>query len=61
MRQLQRLQIGVGRNELDSLHAGLDHAVHGIAAAAAHADDLDLGIVARIFVELDADAVFRHA
>jgi len=40
LRQLQRLQISIGCNELDALHFRPNHAVHGIAAAAAHADDL---------------------
>ena len=54
-RHLQRLQVGVGDHELDAFQVSVDHAVDGVAAAAAHADDLDLGVVARVFVEVDAD------
>ena len=37
----QRLRVGVDRDELDSREAGVDHAVDGVRAAAAGADDLD--------------------
>ena len=37
----QRLGIGIDRNELDASQAGVDHAVDGVHAAAADADDLD--------------------
>ena len=57
-RHAQRLQIGVGDDELDALHAGIDHAVDGVAAASAHADDFDLGVVAGFFVKADANIVF---
>ena len=39
----QRLGVGVDRDELDPVDAGLDHAVDGVAAGAADADDLDPG------------------
>ncbi len=42
--ELQRLVVGVDRDELDALEAALDHAVDGVAAAAADADHLDAGI-----------------
>ena len=58
---LQRLQVGVGDHELDAFQAGVDHAVDGVAAAAAHADDFDLGVVQRLFVEVDANIVLRLA
>ena len=45
--ELQRLQVGVGDDELDAVEPGLHHAVHGIAAAAAHADHLDARACAR--------------
>src|SRR5581483_1760215 len=35
------LRVGVHRDELDAEDLLLDHAVHGVAAATAHADDLD--------------------
>ena len=37
----QRLVVGVDGDELDALEAGVDHAVDGVGAAAADADDLD--------------------
>ena len=57
-RHAQRLQVGVGNDELDAFHAGVDHAVDGVVAASTHADDLDLGVVAGVFVEADANVVF---
>ena len=41
VRHQQRLCIGVHRDELDALEPDLDHAVDGVDAAAADADDLD--------------------
>ena len=41
----QRLGVGVDRDELDPAQAELDHAVDGVDAAAADADDLDDGEV----------------
>ena len=38
---LERLHVGVRDDELDALEAGARHAVHGVAAPAADADDLD--------------------
>jgi hypothetical protein len=37
----ERLGIGVDGDELDALQAGVDHAVHRVAAGAADADHLD--------------------
>ena len=54
---LQRLQVGVGDHELDAFEVRLDHAVDGVAAAAADADDLDLGAVDGVFVEMNANVV----
>ena len=39
----QRLGVGVDGDELDALQPGVDHAVDGVDAAAADADDLDDG------------------
>src|SRR5439155_17358338 len=39
----QRLEIRVGDDELDPGGRRLHHAIEGVAAAAAEADDLDLG------------------
>ena len=52
--QLQRLQVGVGDDELDAVEPGRDHAVDGVAAAAADADDLDARAGASLLVELQA-------
>ena len=52
--ELERLHVGVGGDELDALHAGLDHAVDGVAAAAAYADDLDAGAAHGLVVILNA-------
>ena len=48
---LQRLQVGVGDDELDAVEAGLHHAVDGVAAAAADADHLDARAGAALVVE----------
>ena len=61
LRALERLQIGVGDHELHAFQVRLDHAIDRVAAAAAHADDLDLGAVQQLFVEVDADVAFRLA
>ena len=61
VRHAQRLQVGVGDDEFDALHAGINHAVDRVAAAAAHADDFDLGVVAGFFVEADANAWNRFS
>ena len=50
--ELQRLQVGVGDDELDAVESGLHHAVDGIAAAAADAHHLDAGARPSLFVEL---------
>ena len=42
LRKPQRLQVGVGGDKFHALDLGADHAVDGVATAAAHADDLDL-------------------
>ena len=42
LRELERLQIRVCGDELDALDLGADHAVDGVASAAAHADHFDL-------------------
>ena len=44
---LQRLGVGVHGDELDPAQARVDHAIDGIRAAAADADDLDNGEVVR--------------
>ncbi len=41
---LERLDVGVHRDELHALDLGLDHAVHGVHARAAHADDAQDGL-----------------
>ena len=48
---LQRLQVGVGDDELDAVEAGAHHPVDGVAAAAADADHLDAGAGDALVVE----------
>ena len=60
MRHAQRLQIGVGNDELDALHTRIDHAVDCVAAASAYADHFDLGVIAGFLVEADANVVVAH-
>ena len=38
LRKLQRLQVGIGGDEFDAFDLGADHAIDGVAPAAAHAD-----------------------
>jgi hypothetical protein len=57
VRHAQRLQVGIGDNEFNAFHAGVDHAVDSVAASSTYADDFDLGVVARFFVEADANVV----
>ena len=48
----QRLLVGVHCDEFDALQAVADHAVDGVAAAAAYADDLDRrNVFVHFFVE----------
>ncbi len=56
-RKLERLHVGVRNQELHALQGCVNHAVDGIAAAAADADHLDLCVVAWIFVELDSNVL----
>ncbi len=58
MRHAQRLQVCVGHYELDALHAGINHAIDRVVAASTHTDNLDLGVVAGLFVKADANVVF---
>ena len=57
----QRLRVGVDRDELDAREPGVDHAVDGVRAAAADADDLDhcevvAGLIShRELLDLDLD------
>lgn len=46
------MHIRVDRNELNALHAALDHAVDRIAAAAADADDLDINYIIQALFKL---------
>jgi hypothetical protein len=50
---LQGLRVGVGADELHALHACVDHVLDGVAAAAAHADHLDLGALVEFFDHFD--------
>ena len=46
----QHLRVGVYGDELDAVNARLDHAVDGVAPAAADADDLNSGEVVDEFI-----------
>jgi hypothetical protein len=50
---VERLRVGVGADELHALHTLRDHVLDGVAAAAAHADHLDLGALVEFFDHLD--------
>ena len=52
---MQRLHVSIGRYKLHTLHVGVNHAVHRVAAAAADADDFDARVVAGLFIELNSD------
>src|SRR5277367_3764216 len=58
VRHAQSLKVRVGHNELNAFHTGVNHAVDGVAAASAYADDFDLRVVAGFFVKADADVGF---
>ena len=53
------LRVGVHRHELHQAHVGFDHAVDGVAAASADADDLDHGF-AVVEIVIVAYSVFGH-
>ena len=50
---LDRLRVGVRRDEFHAVHAAVDHVRHGVAAAAAHADDLDHCIRGHLFNQFE--------
>ena len=51
----QRLSIGVGGAKFHMAQAGLDHAVDGVAAASADADDADNGrLFSNVFSQFDS-------
>src|SRR5439155_8797594 len=52
----ERLQIGVGDDELDALEAHVDHAVDGVAPAAANADHFDARARAALLFEAQPQA-----
>src|SRR6202012_5106273 len=54
LRELERLHVCIGGDELDAFHARLDQAVHGVAAAAALANHLDARAARRLFKILNA-------
>ena len=59
-RHLERLKIGVGDHKLYAFNPSTDHAVDGVAAATTYADDFNFGVVAGVFVEMDADFGVGH-
>ena len=52
-RAVECLRVGVGADEIDALHAFLNHVLDGIAAAAADADHLDLRAHRELFDHFD--------
>ena len=44
-RQFENLCICVGRDEIDTLQTGIDHAVHGVATGPTHANHAHLGLI----------------
>ena len=48
------LRVGIGADELHALHVLRDHVLDGVAAATAHADDLDLGTQVKLFDHFDS-------
>jgi hypothetical protein len=48
---VERLHVGVGDDELHAAEAHFDHPVHGVAAAAAHANHLDVGRAPALRIE----------
>jgi hypothetical protein len=57
VRQLQRLNVGVGDDELDALQFGCDHAIYCVASTAAYANDFDFGSVRDFIVVVNADFI----
>ena len=49
--RVERLQVGVGDDEFDTVEARLHHPAHGVAAAAAHSDHLDARARAPLLVQ----------
>ena len=54
---IERLHVGVGDDELDAAEAHLDHAVHGVAASASDADDLDGGRATALWIQRQSQLV----
>jgi hypothetical protein len=52
----QRLRVRVDRDELDAVEVLFDHAVHGVAAAAADAHDLHAGVLRGALLEFEDHA-----
>jgi hypothetical protein len=50
---LDRLRVGVGGDELHPVHAAADHVRHGVAAATAHAHDLDHRVRCHLFNQFE--------
>ena len=58
-RAVERLRVGVGADEVHALHALVDHVLDGVAAAAAHADHLDLRAHAEFFDHFDSHLLLQ--
>jgi len=61
IRDLEGLRVGIGDDELDPFDTCGNHAVDGVIAAAADADDLDTGTARHVLVIVDADGIIRAA
>ena len=57
LREFQRLNICIGRDEFNAFDLGFDHAIDGVTATAAYADDLDAGSVGNLIVKLNPDCL----
>ncbi len=60
---MERLEVGVGDNELDARELRRHHPAHRIAAASAEPDHLDLRGLHRLLIELEewaASAILLH-
>ena len=53
---LERLRIGIDRDELDPLEVLVDHPIHRIPATAAHTDHLHQRVLSHRLVELEEEA-----
>ncbi len=60
VRDLERLHVGVSGDELHAFDPGCDHAIDGVVAAAAYADDLDASALRAVVLVLNPKCVIRR-